>query len=575
MSAVLFAWHLRDNVGIKDALPWAIDHAIPAFLSERSITQGLRISPSASVVRHAQLGLDMAWMLVRRRAALDKNSARYGWADSSLVAKSDWLISKTQAISSESCGDAAEAFRELVRTRPDQAGAGAHVDPARRQTLSNLLFEAVRIHTHVPQNLALGMTGLEQKVAALTFGFYLELGSLADLLAWLDTFVSFTTDMGTELGTASFFFHDVWRLFPAWLRNAYLSPDVHGDEAARVTTDGAPAAGANLLYMPRALVVPGALHICSNLCKDITGRMSHWQTFVKQLQLFVELLANKDRRERFVQTCIGHRSEDGRRFRDFSGSLYEKRWGAVAAFVDKLQPLLPSLRRHWDAEAYAAGFTARDRGDDQGVKFAPSELSEALGCSLFNAYLWMVQFIFSSVENLTGWFEGCACHEHLLKSTHARHARRALAREIGVAEADCPMKGKRAPELAAGALDATFDALWGGARDSLLEKCAELGATDEQQAVLLNDFEAGRSFLQLGLQVKLDFWTRLPWKLAALGHFDVGVARRVAADCVQAFDEFRGEDPTHVHHCLSIMFLAAGGPLRAQVPTGRVRLRSF
>jgi hypothetical protein len=58
----------------------------------------------------------------------------------------------------------------------------------------------------------------------------------------------------------------------------------------------------------------------------------------------------------------------------------------------------------------------------------------------------------------------------------------------------------------------------------------------------LSDLENGLSYLQLGLDVKFDFWARLPWKLPALAHHDLEVARAAATECCEIFDEFVGED---------------------------------
>ena len=49
--------------------------------------------------------------------------------------------------------------------------------------------------------MALGLTALESKLSALLFSFYLEVGSMTGLKVLLDSFVSFTTDMGTEMGS--------------------------------------------------------------------------------------------------------------------------------------------------------------------------------------------------------------------------------------------------------------------------------------------------------------------------------------------------------------------------------------
>ena len=90
VSAVMFAWHLRDNVGVREALPLAMEQLIPDWLSKSTVTGGSFALQSRSTMRAAQLGDDMALMLVRRqRLAADGGSVRYGWSDSSPTAQSD------------------------------------------------------------------------------------------------------------------------------------------------------------------------------------------------------------------------------------------------------------------------------------------------------------------------------------------------------------------------------------------------------------------------------------------------------------------------------------------------------
>ncbi len=556
VSAVICAWHLRDNVGLPHVLPHAIDSIMPAWLPHSLLAAGFAMAPSRSTMRLAQLAVDMAWMLVRRDSVSGQRRAlRFGWADSSTVAQSDWFISKHQVVARADCLEAARASQELARNLHEGLPDIEH-----RRALSRRVFDAVRILTHVPQNLGLGATGLEQKVAALLYCFYLEVGSFGLLSEFLNSFVSFTTDMGTEMGAASFLVKDIRQLLPAWLRDPCFVNDVAGEE------DAAPLghAGDPIPFMPQAVIVPGGLHICSNLSKDITEQLSHWDAFYKSLKTFEALLSVRDRRERFVGKCVGNH-DDARLFRNFSGSLYEKRWGVVVGFLQKLKPLLEPLRLHWSAEAWSRHYVERDAAAQEGQQFSPAELTTALNSSLFMAYVNMTLTIFETLDNLSSWLEGCSCHEHLLKARTGYLSRRSLEREIGVPLADCPMKGKRAPECASGFLDRVFDEMWESAKALLLGDWPAMALTEAEESVLLSDFQAGRSYLQLGAQIKFDFWGRLPWKLAGLAHHDVLVSRRIARESLVAFDEFAGEDPTYVHHYLTIRLLGRGSELRAEV----------
>ncbi len=159
-------------------------------------------------------------------------------------------------------------------------------------------------------------------------------------------------------------------------------------------------------------------------------------------------------------------------------------------------------------------------------------------------YVDMVLAIYNLVEGLASWLEGCSCHEHFRRLHSRRRANTLLAQELGVDRAlcDCPMKGKRAPELAVGRVRTVFDSFRDAVRNDLTVCMVEAALTASQQHQIMSDLESGLAYLQLGLDVKFDCWARLPWKLAGLAHHIPEIARQVAAECLAVFDEFIGED---------------------------------
>ena len=129
----------------------------------------------------------------------------------------------------------------------------------------------------------------------------------------------------------------------------------------------------------------------------------------------------------------------------------------------------------------------------------------------------------------------------------------------------CPMKGKRAPELAAGCLEVFLDLL-NISRDSVL-KCMRMHPLSrEEESLVWQDFESSRSFLQMGLQIKFDFWGKVPWKLAALSHPDQDVARQAAQEMLQLSDGLgAAADSALLHHPVTVDFLGADSQLRPLV----------
>ena len=565
VGMVLFAWHLRDSVAVKEAMPTAMEAIFPNFFAQTSIAMGQQaLKQSKSLLRNAQLAVDMALMLVRRRRLEQLGtSARYGWADSSPIAKSDWLISKHQAVLASDCTVLWGSWKALVDTVQSPADASQQ-----RQNHLKSLMSGVCIHTQPPQAMGLGLTALESKVAALLFSLFLEVGSQSALKDFLKTFVSFTTDMGTELGAASFLVEDMSKLLPEWLAEPLLEMDVDEGDGNLDNVAGV----AEIRFMPNAIIIPGALHICSNLCKDVSSKLSHWEPFLQQLALFEGLLCMRDRRERFLSTCVPDTADERKLFTHFSGSLYEKRWGAVISFLRKLYPLLEALQKYWSSEKYMQNYQQRESAADNHdaeeghARFAAADLSATLGSGMFHVYLAMVMSLFNVVENLSSWFEGCLCHDWELKKHRGKLARNSQ-KEIAQCGpyAFCPMKGKRAPELAAGCLQTTFDEIVQLRKRSLLESIRQHGLDSESERCVLSDFEAGRLYIQLGLQVKFDFWTKCPWRLAALAHPHEELARASARDTLETVSFLDVADPDLVHHPVTLRFLHPDGPLRCMV----------
>ena len=534
VGMVLFAWHLRDSVSMKEAMPSALQAIMPDLFANSATASGKHVfKQSKSLLRNAQLAVDIALMLVRRQGAQNAGQcARYGWADSSAVAKSDWLISKHQVVPSSRCVHLWQSWAELVSLIPADS-EGEHeqqLDPhaiSSRRALSQELLAEVRVQTQPPQALGLGLTSVENKLAALLYSFYLEVGSMKGLKELLSTFVSFTTDMGTEMDTASFMLDDLRKLLPDWLAEPLLQGDV--DDGGE--QDDAGDFGALVRFMPNALIIPGALHICSNLCKDVSGKLTQWDTFLKQLSSFEALLCNRDRRERFLSTCMpAAASAERDLFKNFSGSLYEKRW---------------------------------NEGADEGpaARFVAADLTFALSSHMFHVYMQMVMSLFNIVGDLSSWFEGCACHNNLLKKRrNIRSAKKEL--EQSGSTCFCSMKGKRAPELAAGCLKTVFQQLVSLKQTSLLQLMHEKQLSQEDEMLVMQDFEAGRGYVQLGLAVKFNFWGKLPWRLAALSHADPDVARAAAADMLQTTVGLDVPNPSLVHHPVTLKFLGPDSSLR-------------
>ena len=180
---------------------------------------------------------------------------------------------------------------------------------------------------------------------------------------------------------------------------------------------------------------------------------------------------------------------------------------------------------------------------------------------MFGAYLHLVIWLGDIQQEAAKWTEGCACHGDLLigtrKDRRANIMRKRFKHDIG----DCKIKGKQLPEIVAGETKTIFDR----AERSVLKLLAvqqRTRLTAKQWLTLSKDFESGIALLWAGLEVKLNYASKLPVLLAGMVHSDEDVARKVAAKVVE---QFHGQDPQHesLNHHLTLRFM--NGDMRRAV----------
>eukprot|EP00972_Heterocapsa_arctica_P016220 2391918-Heterocapsa_arctica.AAC.1 len=99
----------------------------------------------------------------------------------------------------------------------------------------------------------------------------------------------------------------------------------------------------------------------------------------------------------------------------------------------------------------------------------------------------------------------------------------------------------------------------------LLQKIPE-GLPEEDRVCLFQDFGLAKSYLLMGFQLKFDCWSRLPWCLAALGHWSREQRVAGARRALSLFDDsFAQGFDASMHHPLSNKLLTPGTELRSQV----------
>ena len=396
--------------------------------------------------------------------------------------------------------------------------------------------------------------------------------------------VSVTTDFGTEQGLAEFQCTDLQKVLPPWvdlspadpLIPEVALPDV-ADPIRQVDEEGpALPLWATSFLLPHALSVPGMLHIVSNCLQDIHEHLDCWADIQSKLKVIESLLCFAPRRERFMELCVKRSSykQHIHHFDRVFKRLYDQRWNAAINYVLQIMPVFKLLQACWDETKHKEGHSSQDGEDavSSDSPFSASSLTNVLRDPALPFLMQMVVAIDGLAVNLGSWAEGCACHEELLTSCKSdHHRRRKLARllrkdtdDVPVVGGMCKMQGKRAPELAAGRLQATIADMFEAAQAEFL-LTIHGAATGELAVRAAVDFHSARSHIESTLQHKLAFWQRLPWRLCALALPSEEEGREHAQHCMVTFDATTTGALMEEHltqHRLSQKFLSRTGSLR-------------
>eukprot|EP00971_Amphidinium_carterae_P350147 6491404-Amphidinium_carterae.6 len=388
------------------------------------------------------------------------------------------------------------------------------------------------------------------KAAALAHMVCFVCESASDMERISQEVVSLTTDMGTEhcLSTCRVAMHDV---SPRWWRKGELQEEegvllgaqaankaldeasvpLALDEEADVITSGGTstreespfqsATASSTAFLPSALPIVGLEHIANNMTTEVHSRLGHWEAYHSKLHVLASFLTRRWRRERYIVTCLAETplSVHAHQIREFSATLYEKRWHHAVLFIKQLWTVFPILQQTFSASKFTEGGTY---GGD--AEFNPETVQSICRDAFFGAYTKFVLKLDSVPQTISQWSKGCPCHEHLYKRGPST-AKRLI--KVLCNNGACPLLGKRACELAAGRLEQLCAELIEASQLEGLRDHLSLLSVEETTAII-RDAAAARSHFELQMSIKLDHWKRLPWVLCGLSHFDSKTAQSIA-----------------------------------------------
>lgn len=599
VDTVMHASFLRNMALHKEVSQFSISAVVPKCIRHAPALLDTGALPSKTTIYASLLTIDCAHMLWwrRRQAVQNRTSLMFYWADSSPQGGRDWLLTKFDYIRKDQIVDCLESFHylcltynslveqlelvleDLVADRPpgDEAGDGALLDQfvADPQVLECLrariacaesLTSQISQHTQAPMGIGSRAASVESKVRALLFGAWLDHGTEA-MQAMLPMVVSLTSDLGTEKAIIEYEARSWRSLMPEWLFAAGIEEDGGAMNYESMRSGW---------LFENGFAIAGLLHIVNNMTLEVDKALSFWAEWLDGLKVISQLLSVGDHRRRFISKCVATsplRHEIEPLFAKNLPSIAEWRWSTVSNILEPLRKLRWPLQATWSAAKYHEGEVADEAPQQPGgggggggrASLDLAKLSRTIANRLWWHYTDMLFTLHKLCDSLGSWGESCPCHQFHENTDDVFDY---MAKENGFPTGkegrafQCPMRGRRAPELAAGQLMLFFERLWSLKFSDLASEVAAVLAPSDIRT-LMTDLEGAKQHVTGVLVQKLQHWQGLPWRLCAMSHWDKLIVKQAASDCLAMFDAVAAEE--RWHHPVTWRFLHRGSPLRPLV----------
>ena len=259
-----------------------------AVLAERCKTLPL---PDASTLQRYMFYCDVGFMTFWAKRSRARECALYVMTDASPQFKRNLLVSHVDCIALEDLPDAIHAFNKLIALGQKRcAGHLTEHEVHEGMDASSTIAKHFQHHSLIPISCGKGAMSLSHKFRGLMHQLWVESESINDLLATCSNIVSFCTDLGTESGLSQ---------MPAVpLRYAIPHMGLQFDEE-----EGGDAFDSNVNF-PNSMLVPGLMHILSNLLHDMVWSLIHFQEWYDMVRCLTLFLHDPTTRERMHHLLI-------------------------------------------------------------------------------------------------------------------------------------------------------------------------------------------------------------------------------------------------------------------------------
>ena len=600
LQCVVLSFNLRSSSALPEVLKLAMG-SLPAVwkLTLQKMLASAK-TPSASTLSRARLSVDvgfMLWMKGRHASVLQDDSLTvFVKVDSTPLGGNNWEVVEYQMIEGdklEKAGNAARALAQLgSKCAHTEVGAA---DAQQFHALTQDLMHLISHHVLPLGALGTRRSSIEHIIHSILFRLRLETFSWDHVEGLVRRTFSLTADQGTESKLGDVSSVDLSSNFPWWppaqgqaSQLASVHPDEHQDLEGYVSEEEhlwpVPAAPHRVSGFASSVRIPPHFHIIDKVSNALLDSLTlSWPRIEKGFKAVVAFFHAGHTRKHFIQlcvpaqvqflfsqrtTCVGWEDVCG----EFCNESFEwllKREGAIKRNFDieKLlnrpnanrteQPRQPDVQP--EAEQRVPENTKRDFFDDRdGSNMTVCAASVA--DPFFWASLHLLGQFCAILDHCQAWMLGCTCHP-----THVRQElEKVLGRSGHEVSLQCPMRGRRGPDLATGQHKVVFNEV-SHEQEDILFMVHLASLEDKDRRDLMLDFAAGRAKLATELDLRLSVWDTLPLKLFALAFHDPDIARQSVVECMLQFEELSQEEQDSAVHSLTSTLLSHSGPYRQLV----------
>lgn len=379
------------------------------------------------------------------------------------------------------------------------------------------LASALKLHRLPPVLLGSGRTSLMHKLAAAMHACFLESGTKLTLQRMASDIVSLTSDLGVEFGLPAVQPVRVDELLP------WMAADSGGLATATDPNDMEALPDCeDHVHLNSSLATPGMLHILHNASNSLLSVMHSLNAAVDQLSEVARLIRTPETCKRLCESCYADEVGQCHHavLKAFSGNVHRERWGTIAHCTSGVLALKHILVSGWDKEKYMGAQSSAQAG-----AVHVDTVDAAVTSKMFWASLGCLELLMRVVRRCIAWVEGCPCHHHLADAD--------VAPSLARAWEQCPLRGRRLPEISAGDFSTTFSELFANMIVMALAAIPK-SLSSKDRASLLQDLAAGRAHLAFQLTLKVSALRQPPWLLYATAHHSAMKARDALRQCLHS-----------------------------------------